>query len=172
MSSGATVTFNDPRRFGAMDLLSPAVRVTHPTLARLGAEPLSDDFTACTLAEACAGRQVSLKAALLDQRVVAGLGNIYVAEALHLAGLSPFRTASTITTPTGKPRPTAMRLTAAIKAVLKKAVARQTRPMYRSDRFRVYDREGEPCHTPACTGTISRAVQAGRSTFHCRACQR
>ena len=172
MSSGAVVTFNDPRRFGAMDLLSPAERLAHPTLGSLGAEPLSPDFTADVLAQACAGRRVSLKVALLDQRVVAGLGNIYVVEALHLAGLSPRRRASTIATPTGKPRPTAVRLVAAIKAVLKKAVARQTSPNYRSDRFRVYDREGEPCPTPGCTGTIVRIVQAGRSTFFCRACQR
>jgi formamidopyrimidine-DNA glycosylase len=172
MSSGAVVIFNDPRRFGAMDLLSSAERLTHPALSRLGVEPLSADFTASVLAEACARRQVSLKVALLDQRVVAGLGNIYVVEALHLAGLSPRRRASTIATPTGRPRPSAVRLVEAIKAVLTKAVARQSRPNYRSDRFRVYDREGESCPTPECPGSIVRIVQAGRSTFFCRTCQR
>ena len=166
------MTFNDPRRFGAMDLLSPAERAHHPTLAALGPEPLSRDFTAATLAQACAGRSVSLKVALLDQRVVAGLGNIYVVEALHLAGLSPFRRASTIATRSGAPRPTAGRLVTAIKAVLERAVRRQARPDYRSDRFRVYDREGAACPTRGCRGTIARSVQAGRSTFSCPTCQR
>lgn len=172
MSSAFVVTFTDPRRFGSMDLLSAGERATHPALAGLGPEPLSADFTAGTLASACAGRTVSLKAALLDQRVVAGLGNIYAAEALHRAGLSPFRRASTIATRSGGPRPTAARLAAAIKDVLTRAVARQSRPDYRSDRFRVYDREGAPCPTRGCSGTIRRTVQAGRSTFSCATCQR
>jgi formamidopyrimidine-DNA glycosylase len=104
--------------------------------------------------------------------VVAGLGNIYAVEALHLAHLSPLRRASTIATRTGAPRPTAVRLAAAVKAVLMRAIARQTRADYRSDRFRVYDREGERCRTRGCTGTVRRVVQAGRSTFWCPTCQR
>lgn len=172
MSSGSIVTFNDPRRFGAMDLLSADQRARHPTLTGLGPEPLSADFTATSLARACAGRRVSLKVALLDQRVVAGLGNIYVVEALHRAGLSPFRRASTIATRSGAPRPSAVLLAAAIKTVLTQAVERQIRQTYRAARFRVYDREGEPCLTRGCTGTIKRTVQAGRSTFRCPVCQR
>lgn len=172
MSSGFVVTFNDPRRFGAMDLLTAAAYARHPTLSSLGPEPLSDQFTDGVLAAACARRRTALKPALLDQRIVAGLGNIYAAEALHRAGLSPLRKASTIATPTGKPRPTATRLVAAIKAVLDSAVERQLRPAYRSATFRVYDREGEPCPTRECDGRIRRIVQAGRSTFYCATCQR
>jgi formamidopyrimidine-DNA glycosylase len=105
--------------------------------------------------------------------VVAGLGNIYAAEALHLAGLSPFRRASTIATRAGLPRPTAVRLVAAIKRVLEQAIARAASgTTYRSARFRVYDREGEPCRRSGCTGTIKRRTQAGRSTFYCPVCQR
>lgn len=172
MSSGLVVTFNDPRRFGAMDLLSGEERARHPTLAGLGPEPLSADFTATALALACAPRRVALKVALLDQRIAAGLGNIYVVEALHRAGLSPFRRASTLATRGGAPRPAAVRLVAAIKQVLARAIARQARPDYRSGRFRVYDREGHPCPTRGCPGTIRRIAQAGRSTFYCARCQR
>ena len=172
MSSGAIVTFTDPRRFGAMDLLTPDELATHETLSELGPEPLSPEFDAASLARACARRKVPLKVALLDQRVVAGLGNIYAVEALHLAGLSPARRASTIATATGKPRPSAGRLVAAIKQVLTTAITRQSAATYRAERFRVYDREGQPCPTRGCEGVIRRSVQAGRSTFACRTCQR
>ena len=172
MSSGAVVTFNDPRRFGFMDLLSLEALGNHPVLSRLGPEPLSTEFDAAALASACARRKTSLKVALLDQRVVAGLGNIYASEALHVARLSPQRRASTIATATGLPRPTAFRLTAAIKQVLCEAIDRVSGAAYRSSRFRVYDREGERCPRRACTGTIRRRTQAGRSTFFCPVCQR
>ena len=172
MSSGAIVTFNDPRRFGFMDLLSARALAAHPVLSTLGPEPLSDDFNAFTLAQACRGKRTPLKVALLDQRVVSGLGNIYAAEALHLARLSPHRLASTIATPSGAPRDSAQRLAAAIKKVLIEAVERQTAKLYRSARFRVYDRESERCRTAGCGGTIRRRTQAGRSTFFCPACQR
>ena len=172
MSSGCVVTFNDPRRFGVMDLLTRAGMMAHDTLAALGPEPLSPEFDASALARACARRKVPLKVALLDQRVVAGLGNIYAVEALHLAGLSPSRRASTIATATGKPRPAAERLVAAIKKVLATAITRQSNATYRAARFRVYDREGEACPTRGCTGVIRRSVQGGRSTFACRICQR
>jgi formamidopyrimidine-DNA glycosylase len=172
MSSGFVVTFNDPRRFGAMDLLSAEERSHHPTLIGLGPEPLSRDFTPATLAQACAGRRASLKATLLDQRVVAGLGNIYVVEALHRAGLSPRRLASTIATRTGTPRPSAVRLTAAIKDVLRRAIAAQSHANDRAERFRVYDREGGSCPKRGCPGVIRRSVQAGRATFACSVCQR
>ena len=173
MSSGATVSYNDPRRFGVMDLLSPAALANHPVLSRLGPEPLSPAFDAVALARACKGKKTSLKAALLDQRVVAGLGNIYVSEALHRAALSPSRRASTIATPAGAPRAHAYRLASSIKQVLTEAIARTLDPAsYRSSRFRVYDREGETCRRSRCGGVIRRRTQAGRSTFYCPVCQR
>jgi formamidopyrimidine-DNA glycosylase len=171
MASGAVVTFNDPRRFGLMDLLTPAQLAGHPVLSRLGPEPLSSAFDAAALAKACRGKNVSLKLALLDQRVVAGLGNIYASEALHVAGLSPFRRASTIATPSGAPRDGAVRLVRAIKKVLVEAIDRQMRDS-RSSRFRVYDREGERCPRARCGGMIKRRTLAGRSTFYCKVCQK
>ena len=175
MSTPATITFNDPRRFGSMDLLSSADFMAHPVLGALGPEPLSDEFDASALARACQGKRTSLKVALLDQRVVAGLGNIYVSEALHRARLSPRRRASTIATRTGAPRDSARRLATSIKAVLREAVARQeaypARPQ-RRPRFRVYDREHERCLRKDCGGTIRRITQAARSTFYCPVCQR
>ena len=171
-TAGAVIVFNDPRRFGLMTLLTPEERARHPVLSRLGPEPLSSDFDARALARAVRRRTSSLKAALLDQRVVAGLGNIYASEALHLAGLSPLRRASTIATPTGEPRPAAFRLAGAIKRVLRTAISRTTaRGAYRGGRFRVYDREGERCLRAGCSGTIVRRTQAGRSTFYCPVCQ-
>jgi formamidopyrimidine-DNA glycosylase len=172
MSSGATVTFNDPRRFGLMDLAVGGQLETYPALSAMGSEPLSAAFDAASLARVCRGKRTSLKAALMDQRVVAGLGNIYASEALHRAHLSPRRRASTIATATGAPRAGAHRLAAAIKNVLNDAVERKMRDSYRSSRFRVYDREGARCPTKKCTGTIKRIVQAGRSTFYCPVCQR
>ena len=172
MSSGAAVVFNDPRRFGIMELV-PAERLTrHPVLSRLGPEPLSDDFDGAVLARACQSKKTSLKTALLDQRVVAGLGNIYASEALHVAGLSPRRAASILATRSGAPRPAAHRLVSAIKRVLIDAIKKQATPAYRSSRFRVYDRDGQRCARPGCQGTIRRSVQSGRSTFYCPACQR
>ena len=172
MSSHATVFFNDPRRFGFMDLV-PAGRLgAHPALSRLGPEPLSAEFDGAVLAAACRGKKMSLKVALMDQRVVAGLGNIYVSEALHLARLSPHRKASTIATPAGAPRDAAHRLAAAIKQVLEEAIERTTGEIYRASRFRVYDREGERCRQRGCQGSIRRRTQAGRSTFYCTRCQR
>jgi formamidopyrimidine-DNA glycosylase len=171
--SGVRVLFNDPRRFGFMDLLSAAEREQHPVLSRLGPEPLSADFVGAALARACRGKRTSLKAALLDQRVVAGVGNIYASEALHVAGLSPRRRAGTLATPAGAPRDSAHRLAAAIKQVLNAAIARAAAGgRYRSSRFRVYDREGRPCRRVGCKGVIQRRIQAGRSTFYCPVCQR
>jgi formamidopyrimidine-DNA glycosylase len=166
MSSGATVVFNDPRRFGFMDLVAPEGLSGGPGVGLLGPEPLSDEFNAASLARACRGKKTSLKAALSDQRVVAGLGNIYVVEALHRARLSPMRRASTIATPNGAPRKSAVRLAAAIKRVLTDAISGRS-----EDRFRVYDRAGAPCPTRGCDGTIRRVTQGGRSTFYCRRCQ-
>lgn len=172
MSSGMTVTFNDPRRFGIMDLVI-AERVTaHASLGRLGPEPLSPAFDAKVLASRLANRRVSLKVALLDQRVVAGLGNIYASEALHLAGLSPFRLASTLATASGAPRGGCGRLATAIKSVLRRAIKIGDPDDYRGARFRVYERNGERCPRPRCRGTITQAVQAGRSTYYCPVCQK
>jgi formamidopyrimidine-DNA glycosylase len=167
MSSGATIVFNDPRRFGFMDLISQEGTGGRHGIAALGPEPLSEDFRAAALARACRGRKTSLKAALSDQRVVAGLGNIYVCEALHRARLSPTRRASTIATASGAPRESARRLAAAIKKVLRDAIARND-----ADRFRVYDRQGERCPTRGCRGVIRRITQSGRSTFYCSVCQK
>jgi formamidopyrimidine-DNA glycosylase len=173
MASGARILFNDPRRFGIMDLLTTIELARHPVLSRLGPEPLSAEFDAAALARACMGKQMPLKVALLDQRIVAGLGNIYASEVLHLAGLSPTRRSSTIATASGAPRVGAHRLADAIKQVLTAAVERSaaTRP-YRSSRFRVYDREGQACRRRGCPGTIRRRAQHGRSTFYCPVCQR
>jgi formamidopyrimidine-DNA glycosylase len=166
------VVFNDPRRFGFMDLVRTDRLHRHPSLKGLGPEPLSATFDAEALARACAGKRAPLKAALLDQQVVAGLGNIYAVEALHIAKLSPQRQASTIATPAGAPRDSARRLAAAIKQVLVEAIDRQTSTRYRTGRFRVYDREAERCRRLRCAGVIRRRTQAGRSTFYCPVCQR
>ncbi|HET9903685.1 MAG TPA: bifunctional DNA-formamidopyrimidine glycosylase/DNA-(apurinic or apyrimidinic site) lyase [Xanthobacteraceae bacterium] len=183
MSSGAVVTFNDPRRFGFMQLIPRTQLAAHPLLAGLGPEPLGNDFNAARLAAACAGRKTSLKAALSDQRVVAGLGNIYVCEALHRAHLSPKRRAATLAVRGGRPAPRAEALVRAIRAVLDEAIAAggaSLRDHRRTDgelgdfqhAFRVYDREGAPCPTPGCRGRIRRIVQGGRSSFYCPTCQK
>jgi formamidopyrimidine-DNA glycosylase len=173
LSSGRVIVFNDPRRFGVMELIEPGELASHPVLSRLGPEPLSGEFDAAALARNCRGRRISLKAALMDQRVVAGLGNIYASEALHVAGLSPRRRASTLATPSGAPRQAADRLAAAIKQVLANAIAQQSRAAdYREDPFLVYDRQNEPCPRAACPGAIRRYEQGGRSTFYCPVCQR
>lgn len=171
LDSGDVVTFNDPRRFGLMDLLSDAQLAAHPVLSRLGREPLSGEFDAVALARACKGKRIALKVALLDQRVAAGIGNIYACEALHVARLSPFRQARTIATPSGAPRESAHRLARAIKQVLTRAIAAETRSS-RASRFRVYDRAGQPCRRRGCGGTVRQRVQAGRTTFYCARCQR
>jgi formamidopyrimidine-DNA glycosylase len=172
LGSGAVVVFNDPRRFGSMALVATDQLAEHPAIATLGPEPLSASFTGAVLARACRGRTTPIKVALLDQRIVAGIGNIYAAEALHRARLSPLRRASVIATPTGAPRDAAVRLVAAIKQVLTEAIARASDASYRGGRFRVYDREGKPCRRPSCGGTIRRRTQAGRATFYCPVCQR
>jgi formamidopyrimidine-DNA glycosylase len=183
MSNGAIVTFNDPRRFGFMKIVPVQEVGNEPLLRSIGPEPLGNAFDAVMLASACAGKKTSLKAALSDQRVVAGLGNIYVCEALHRAQLSPKRKASTIATRAKVPNERAERLVDGIRAVLTDAIAaggsslrdhRQTSGElgYFQHNFRVYDREGKPCVTPGCTGTVKRIVQVGRSTFFCPVCQK
>jgi formamidopyrimidine-DNA glycosylase len=183
MSSGARISFNDPRRFGCMKLIKREKLEDEPLLRALGPEPLGNAFDAAMLARACKGKKTSLKAALSDQKVVAGLGNIYVCEALHRAHLSPKRMASTIALKSGAPHERAGHLVDAIKAVLNDAIKaggsslrdhRQTSGalgMFQHN-FRVYDREGQKCPTPNCTGVIKRIVQTGRSTFFCPVCQK
>jgi formamidopyrimidine-DNA glycosylase len=183
MSNGAIVTFNDPRRFGSMKLVARQKLDQEPLLRALGPEPLGNAFDAAMLARACRGKRTSLKAALSDQRIVAGLGNIYVCEALHRARLSPRRCASTVATRSGAPNARAEKLVEAIRAMLKDAIAAggsSLRDHRRTDgalgdfqhNFRVYDREGRRCPTPGCTGTIRRIAQTGRSTFFCPVCQK
>jgi formamidopyrimidine-DNA glycosylase len=183
MSSGATVIFNDPRRFGYMRIIARAALDEEPLLRGLGPEPLGNEFDARMLAQSCANKKTSLKAALLDQRVVAGLGNIYVCEALYRSHLSPRRLAATLSTTKGEPTDHARRLVNAIHAVLNQAIKaggsslrdhRQTSGElgYFQHSFQVYDREGEKCQTPGCGGTVRRFTQNGRSTFWCPKCQK
>jgi len=183
MSNGAVVTFNDPRRFGSMKIVPRRDLEKEPALRILGPEPLGNEFGAGVLARACTGKKTSLKAALGDQRVVAGLGNIYVCEALHRAHLSPRRRASTIANRNGKPNTKAEALADAIKAVLNDAIkagGSSLRDHRRTDgelgdfqhSFRVYDRAGGACPTPRCKGKIRRIVQGTRSTFYCPVCQK
>ena len=174
---GARITFNDPRRFGMMDLWPTQALGHHRLLAGLGPEPLGNSFHEDYLVERLKGRRSPIKTALLDQKVVAGLGNIYVCEALHRAGISPLRPAARIA---------AKRIRAlvpVIREVLCEAIesgGSSLRDYRRADgelgyfqhNFRAYGREGEPCLTPGCKGKIARITQSGRSTFHCPQCQR
>jgi len=183
MSSGWTLTFNDPRRFGFMRLVARNELERGPLFRAIGPEPLGNTFDAAKLAGACKGKKSSLKVALSDQKVVAGLGNIYVCEVLYHARLSPKRMASMLANNKGEPTETAYTLVDAIKVVLNEAIKaggsslrdhRQTTGElgYFQHSFRVYDREGEICMTPGCGGKIRRIVQTGRSTFYCPVCQR
>ena len=199
MSSGAAVVFNDPRRFGYMKIIARHALEREPLLSGLGPEPLGNEFDAAMLARSCANKKTSLKAALLDQRVVAGLGNIYVCEALYRSQLSPRRLAATLATKAaprkgvaagqrnsvagGEPTDHAKRLVDAIHAVLNQAIKaggsslrdhRQTSGElgYFQHSFQVYDREGEKCQTAGCSGIVRRFTQNGRSTFWCPKCQK
>lgn len=177
VGNGATVRFSDPRRFGLMTLTDEDGLRDHPLIRNLGPEPLSDGFTGPALAARLEGRRVSVKAALLDQRVVAGVGNIYACEALHEARLSPRRTAATIR------GARADRLAGAVRKVLLDAIEAGGSSLrdhvapggelgYFQHSFKVYGRDGEPCPTRDCGAPIRRIVQAARSTFYCGACQR
>jgi formamidopyrimidine-DNA glycosylase len=183
MSSEACVVFNDPRRFGYMKILARGEIENEPLLRDLGPEPLGNAFDAAMLARSCANKKTSLKAALLDQRVVAGLGNIYVCEALFRAHLSPRRSAATLATRKSEPTDHARRLVTAIHGVLNQAIQaggsslrdhRQTSGElgYFQHSFQVYDREGEKCQTAGCKGIVKRFTQNGRSTFWCPTCQK
>ena len=183
MSSGASIVFNDPRRFGYMKIVARNALEDEPLLKGLGPEPLGNAFDAAMLARSCHNKKTSLKAALLDQRVVAGLGNIYVCEALYRANLSPRRLAATLATKRGEPTDHAGRLVGAIHSVLNQAIKAGGSSIsdhrltsgelgYFQHSFQVYDREGEKCQTRACSGIVRRFVQNGRSTFWCPKCQK
>ncbi len=172
--AGRVLALNDPRRFGSLDLVRSDALAGFAPFAALGPEPLGPDFSAKHLASALAGRAAPIKALLLDQRIVAGLGNIYVCEALHIAGISPAKSAGRI----GAAR--LVKLVDAIRAVLAAAIEAGGSTLrdyaqpdgglgYFFKQWRVYGREGEPC---ACGRKVKRRVEGGRSTFYCGACQR
>ncbi len=183
MSNGATVIYNDTRRFGFMTLARMDELGSHKLIAGLGVEPLGAELTPEYLAMCCRSKKTSLKAALLDQRIVAGLGNIYVCEALYRSGLSPRRKASALATRSGQATERAERLVPEIRAVLEDAIKAGGSTLrdyhapegdlgYFQHSFAVYGREGLECARPNCGGTIRRIVQGGRSTFYCPRCQR
>jgi formamidopyrimidine-DNA glycosylase len=183
LDNGCVITYNDPRRFGFMDLATTAALEKHPRLRGLGAEPLAPEFDADRLAKLFAGSRAPLKAALLNQKRIAGLGNIYVCEALFRAKLLPTRPASILANARGAPTRAAAALAAAIRDVLEEAIEaggstlrdhRQTNGElgYFQHAFRVYDREGLPCVRPRCRGTVARITGSGRSTFYCPVCQK
>jgi formamidopyrimidine-DNA glycosylase len=174
---GWTITYFDPRRFGYMSLIAAEAIAAHPWFRGLGPEPLGEAFDAGHLARVFAGRRQGVKSAIADQRVVAGLGNIYVCEALFRAGIDPQRPAGALK------RKALVDLAAAVRGVLAEAIdaggstlrdyaAADGALGYFQHRFAVYGREGEPCLRPRCGGVVARIVQSGRSTFFCPACQR
>lgn len=175
LDDGRCLRFTDPRRFGLMDIVPRRELGTHKRFRDIGPEPLDADFTVAVLENAFRGRRGPIKAALLDQRNIAGVGNIYACEALYAAGISPRRRTGTVL------RERAARLVTAIKDVLEKAIAAggsSARDYVQSNgeqgwfqaQWNVYDREGQPC--PGCGAPIKRLVQSGRSTFYCPKCQR
>jgi formamidopyrimidine-DNA glycosylase len=181
LSTGARIVYNDPRRFGFMQLIPRPGFAAHPLFNNIGIEPLGDAFDGAALARLFAGKTTSLKAALLDQALIAGLGNIYVCEALHRAGLSPRRAATSLARKDGGPSARATLLARVIPEVLEEAVAaggsslRDHRTTdgafgYFQHSFRVYGREHEPC--AQCGSAVRRITQSGRATFYCRDCQR
>lgn len=177
------IIYNDPRRFGFMHLWPRAELDLYPAFAGLGPEPTGNLLNADDLARRFANRTQPLKSMLLDQTVIAGLGNIYVCEALWRSGLSPTRKAGTLVTPKEKPKPQLIALTEAIRDVIADAIAAGGSSLrdhiqtdgslgYFQHSFAVYDQEGEACRRTGCHGTIERIVQAGRSTFFCAVCQK
>ncbi len=179
----ARVIYNDPRRFGFMLLSRREVLDEHPMFKDLGVEPVGNALDGAELARRVAGKSAPLKAALLDQRIIAGLGNIYVCEALWRCGLSPLRKSGTLALKSGKPTERANRLAIIIREVINEAIEAGGSSLkdhaqtdgslgYFQHRFAAYDREKEPCLKEKCGGTIKRIVQSGRSTFYCPKCQR
>jgi formamidopyrimidine-DNA glycosylase len=183
LADGTAVRYSDTRRFGLMDLIPGATLPSHALFKGLGIEPLGPDFAPEWLASRLKGKATSIKAALVDQRLIAGIGNIYACEALFRAGISPMRLAGTLATKTGKPTKAIDALVKAVKAVLGEAIkagGSTLRDYARADgrlgrfqhSFKVYGREGKPCRKKGCRGTVRRIVQSGRSTFYCPNCQR
>ena len=183
LGDGTAVRYSDTRRFGLMDLIRAERLEGHALFKGLGIEPLSSAFTPEWLAQRLKGKATSIKAALLDQKLIAGIGNIYACEALFRAGISPMRLAGSLATKSGKPTKKTEALVAAIKAVLGDAIkagGSSLRDYKRADgrlgrfqhRFKTYNREGKPCPRKGCGGTVRRIVQGGRSTFYCPTCQR
>jgi formamidopyrimidine-DNA glycosylase len=183
LGDGTALRYTDARRFGLMDLVPEDELGSHALFKGLGVEPLSRTFTPPWLATKLKGKTTSIKAALVDQRLIAGLGNIYASEALYRAGVSPLRLAGSLATKNGKPTKETGALVASIKAALQDAIkagGSTLRDYKRADgrigrfqmRFKVYGREGKPCKTKGCHGTVRRIVQGGRSTFYCPICQR
>lgn len=183
LDNGTRITYNDPRRFGFMDLVGKEALRTYRRLAELGDEPLSPEFGAARLAKLFKGSRAPLKSALLDQKRIAGLGNIYACEALFRARLLPTRPASVLANARGAPTRAAAALAAAIRDVLEEAIEaggstlrdhRQANGElgYFQHAFRVYDREGLPCVRPGCRGIVARITGSGRSTFYCPVCQK
>ena len=182
MSGGRRVVYNDPRRFGFMFVAAQDELPDHPRMRGIGIEPLDPPLDGAALARVFAGVSANLKSALLDQKRIAGLGNIYVCEALHRAGLSPARSAATIAGDDRPARAAAKRLADAIRRVLEDAIkaggsslrdfsGTDGKPGYFQHSFRAYDREGAACPRKGCGGEIARTVHAGRSTFFCATCQ-
>ncbi|MGL4634431.1 MAG: bifunctional DNA-formamidopyrimidine glycosylase/DNA-(apurinic or apyrimidinic site) lyase [Beijerinckiaceae bacterium] len=183
MEDGVRITYNDVRRFGFMTLFPRKDVETHPLTKDIGIEPLGNMLTAVTLSGLFADKAAPLKAALLDQKLIAGLGNIYVCEALFRASLSPRRAAGSIVKADGSPTARAEKLTTEIRLVLEEAIEAGGSTLrdfahtdgslgYFQHRFKVYDKEGEACPNPACNGVVERIVQSGRSTFFCAKCQK
>ncbi len=183
MENGAIAVYNDPRRFGLMDLIDAGGEQNHRLLAGIGCEPLSEKFNAESFSKSIENKKSPIKTALLDQRIVAGLGNIYVCEILNRAGVSPRRMASSVASSVGRVDSRCERIVEQTKQVLGEAIAAGGSTIsdfaavdgdlgYFAHSFRVYGREGEPCLTHSCSGKIKRIVQGGRSTFFCSKCQR
>lgn len=177
MENGARITFNDPRRFGAMDLLPTATAESHPLLASIGPEPLGNGFSESQFVTALKGRSMPIKSALLDQKIVAGLGNIYVCETLYRGRIHPERRVNRIA------EKRLASLVPIVRRVLEEAIAAGGSSLkdfrqadgelgYFQHSFDVYGRAGEPCRTPGCESRIDRVVQSGRSSFYCPTCQR
>lgn len=178
----ARIIYNDPRRFGFMDLIPRKRIADHPLFRDLGLEPLGNDLSGDALARLFRDRKTPLKAALLNQKLIAGLGNIYVCEALWRSGLSPLRPAGSLVTKTGRATKKANLLATSIRETLHDAIRAGGSSLrdhaqtdgtlgYFQHSFAVYGREGEPCRTNGCKGTVSRVVQSNRSTFFCPSCQ-
>ena len=183
LKSGASILYNDPRRFGFFDLIPRPDLPDHPYFAKLGVEPVGNALSADYLADRFAGKKTPLKSALLDQHIIAGLGNIYVCEALYRSGLDPKREAGSLVTKAGKPSAKLILLNDEIRATIAEAIEAGGSTLkdhtradgslgYFQHRFKVYDREGEACSKETCSGVIERITQSGRSTFHCPKCQK